>query len=145
MRVQQRYNKDTTDNKCERREAVRLTHADARNIPKVRNKTPLVGGKVESQDVVVDLVGVLIESAKGVNLIVAAVCDRRIDKARRAITQSTSHSRPVAIRDAQLLQGRIRHDVSVVRRYGIRCSAAVGNGTRRNNELVSGRDRGAGM
>jgi len=51
-----------------------LTHTDARNVTIVVNQRPLVANQIKAQDMVVDLIGVLVEAAKGVNLVVAAVC-----------------------------------------------------------------------
>lgn len=79
---------------------------------------------------VVDLVSILIETAKGVYLIVAAICNRGIDKAGWALykfengsenspqsvesfmnylTKSSCNLGPIPIHTQSVLHGRIRH------------------------------------
>ena len=71
--------------------------------------------QVESEDVIIHLVSVLIKTAKGIDLIVATVRDRGVDQACGAIAKCTSDSRAISICHDSVLQRRVGHDVSVVR------------------------------
>ena len=70
--------------------------------------------EVKSQNVVVDLVGVLVEAAKGVNLTVPAVRDGGIDEARRPGPHGTSDLWPIAIRYPHVPKWRVRHYVGAI-------------------------------
>lgn len=45
-----------------------------------------MGGKIEAKNMIVYFVGILIETAKGVNLVVAAVRHRRVHQTGRPLT-----------------------------------------------------------
>lgn len=70
--------------------------------------------KIQAQHMVVDLVGVLVEAAKGVDLVVPAVCHRSIDETSRSLTESARYFRAVAVHGSTVLERRVGHDVGVV-------------------------------
>ena len=57
------------------------THADAWNVAIVVDQTPLLGLQIKPEDVIIDLIGILVESSKGIDLVIADIGDRRIDEA----------------------------------------------------------------
>lgn len=89
------------------------THTNARYIAIVIDQTPLVLDQVEPQDMVVDFVGILVETTKCVDLIVPTVRDGGVDQARRPLTKSAGNLGPVSVHNSSL-HGRARHDVGVV-------------------------------
>lgn len=93
---------------------VTLTHSDARNVAIVVNQAPLMADQVQPQDMVVDFVGVLVETAESVDLVVSAVGDGCIDETGRTLSQSPCDFGTVPI--TAVLEGRIWHDVGVVGR-----------------------------
>lgn len=74
-----------------------LTHTNTWNVTIIIYQAPLMRREVKLQHVVVDLVGVLVEAAKGVDLAVPAVRDGGVDEARRPGPHGMSNLRPVAI------------------------------------------------
>lgn len=93
-----------------------LTHSHAWNVSVIIYETPLVTDKVQLQDMVVHLVGILVEAAKGIDLVVAAVRDGGVDQARRLLSQRARDLRSVTIHCNAVLQRRVRHDVGVAGR-----------------------------
>ena len=90
------------------------THSYSWYIAIVVHQVPLVADQIEPQHMIVDLVGVLVESAKSVDLIVSAVGDRSIDQTGGSLSKSTGDLGPVAIHHGATLHGRIGHDVGIV-------------------------------
>lgn len=62
-------------------ETCRMAHSDSWYVTIVVDKIPLAGNEVQAQDVIIHFVCELVESAKGVDLVIADVGDRGIDKA----------------------------------------------------------------
>jgi len=56
-----------------------MPHADTGNVAIVVHKAPLSCSKVELQDVVVDLIGVLVKASEGIYHVIANICDGGID------------------------------------------------------------------
>jgi len=73
-----------------------MSHSYARNVSVVVNQIPLSGDEVEAEDVVVHLVGILVEASKGVYLIIANISDRGIDQAGGLGADCRNHFRFVA-------------------------------------------------
>ena len=70
--------------------------------------------EVQPQDVVVHLIRVLVESAKGIDLVVAAVRNRSVHEAGRALTERTGDLGSVAVHGSPVLHRRVGHDVGIV-------------------------------
>jgi hypothetical protein len=83
--------------RIEMKESRELTHSDARYVAIVIHKAPVVSSKIQFQDVVVDFVGVLVESSKGVYLVVSTMCDRGIHETRGPIPQRPGHLWTIAL------------------------------------------------
>lgn len=62
---------------------------------------------------IVDFVGVLVETTESVDLVVATVRDRGVDQARWPLTKCAGNLGSVAVHTSSL-HGRARHDVGVV-------------------------------
>ena len=73
------------------------THSHARNVAIVVNQSPLMADEIESQDMIVDFVCVLIETAKCIDLVIAAIGYRRVDEARGSLSQGSRDLRAVPI------------------------------------------------
>jgi len=54
---------------------------------------------------IINLVGVLVEAAKGVNLVVATVGHRGVDKTSGALSQGAGDLGPIAIHGRTVLEG----------------------------------------
>jgi hypothetical protein len=63
---------------------------------------------------VVNLICVLVESSKGIDLVIAAESDRGVYKTRRPLTYSPRNQGSIAIGVESSLDGRIGHQKSVV-------------------------------
>lgn len=72
--------------------------------------------EVELEDMIVDLIGVLVKSSKGIDGVVSAVGHRGIDKTCRSLAQGFRDLGTVAIEAGPVLDGRVGHDVGVVGR-----------------------------
>ena len=70
--------------------------------------------QVQPQHMIVDLVGILVETAKSVDLVVPAVGDGSVDKTGRTLSESPCDFGTVAI--TTVLERRIGHDIGVVGR-----------------------------
>lgn len=91
------------------------THTHARNVAVVVYQVPLARDQVQAQDMVVDFVGELVESSKSVDLVVANIRDRGIDKTGRLGAYCGDHLRLVAIRERAAAAHRAgRHGEGVV-------------------------------
>jgi Fe-S cluster assembly scaffold protein SufB len=77
-------------------EACGVPHSYARNIPVVVDQIPLSCDEVQTKHVVVYFVSVLVEASKGVYLIIANICHRRIDEASGLGANCRNHFRFVA-------------------------------------------------
>ena len=97
-------------------EAELPTHSNARNVPIVVHQSPLVAYHVKSKYMVVHLVCILVEAAEGIDLVVSAIRDRGINKARRSLAQSSRYLGTVAITITSALSRRIGHEKGIIRR-----------------------------
>ena len=79
------------------RECRHLTHSDPWDIAEIVHQAPLVSYKVELEYMVVDLVCVLIESSKGIYLVVSAEGNGCVHQTSRSLAQSSSDLWFVAI------------------------------------------------
>lgn len=70
--------------------------------------------QIQLEDMVVDLVSVLIEASESVDMIVATICDRGVDKASWSLTQGPCYPWTIAIEGTSTLDRRVGHDVGVV-------------------------------
>lgn len=92
------------------------THANPWNISIIVNQTPLMAYHVKLENMVVNLICVLVESTKGIYLVISAVCDRSIHQASRALSQSPGDfPRAVAFHTESTFDGRIGHEEGVIR------------------------------
>ena len=74
-------------------------------------------GKIQLQNMIVDLVRVLIEASEGINVIVPTIRYRCIDQARRALTKCAGDLWPIAAIDHGAVFHRgVRHDEGIVGR-----------------------------
>lgn len=70
--------------------------------------------QVETEDMVIDLVRILVETAKSIDLVVATIGDGGIDQACGTLAESAGDFGPVSVHPSPL-HGRAGHDVGVVR------------------------------
>lgn len=80
--------------------------------------------QIESEDVIVDLISVLIEAAKGIHLVVSTVGDGGVDQTRGSLAQRAGDLRPVAVHSS-FLHRRTWHDVGVIGGACRRCITSV--------------------
>lgn len=73
---------------------------------------------VQLQDMIVDLVRVLVKSAKSIDLIVAAVCDRGVYQTGRSLAQSSGNLWSVTIHAQSAFDRGVWHEKGVVRGSG---------------------------
>ena len=66
-----------------------VAHSYARNISIVVNEAPLSCLEIQAKNMVVDLISVLIEASKRIDLVVANISHRGTNEARRPLTDST--------------------------------------------------------
>lgn len=92
------------------------THSHSWYIAVVVHQVPLMADEVEPQHMIVNLVGILIEAAKGVDLVVPAIRHRCVDQTGGSLAQGAGNLGPVAIHHGAALHGRVGHNVGVVRR-----------------------------
>ena len=62
------------------------THSHAGNVSVVVDQAPLFSLQVQLEDMVIDLVGVLVEASESINVVVPDIGDGRIDKTGRPLT-----------------------------------------------------------
>ena len=92
-----------------------VPHPYSRNVAIVVDEVPLPGLKVETQHVVVNLISVLIEATKCVDLIVTNIGNRGTDKTCWPLTNGTDYAWLIAVVFAQLrFARRGRHEIGVI-------------------------------
>jgi hypothetical protein len=62
------------------------THSDSWDVAIIINQAPLVTDHIQLQNMVVNLISVLVESSKGIDLVIAAESDRGVYETRRPLT-----------------------------------------------------------
>jgi hypothetical protein len=98
-----------------------MSHSYSWNIPIIVYQIPLPRCEIKSEHMVVHFIRVLVEPSKGVDLIIAYVGDRRIDKAGGLGTDGRDHLGLIALDGGSAIPGRTgRHEESVITR-------AIGN------------------
>lgn len=90
------------------------THSDSRNVSIIVNQTPLVANYVQPQNMIVDLICILIEATKRIDLIVPAVCDGSIDQACRSLSQCPGHLWSVIVHAIAILDRRVGHQERII-------------------------------
>jgi hypothetical protein len=76
---------------------VELTHAHARNVAVVVDQTPLLGLQIQSENMVVDFIGILIEAAESVDLVVTNIGDGGIHETGRPLAHRGHNGRHVGV------------------------------------------------
>lgn len=91
-----------------------LTHAHPRNVTIVVHQTPLMARQVQSQDMIVYFVSVLVKATESIDLVVPAIGHGCIDEARRPLSQRACDFGAVPINQGAGLERRVWHDVGIV-------------------------------
>ena len=76
---------------------VELTHSHARNVAIVVDQTPLLGLQIESENMIVDFVGILVETTESIDLVIANVGDGSIHETGRPLTDGCHDGRHVGV------------------------------------------------
>ena len=106
------------------------THSDAGNVAVVVNQAPLVGDQVQLQDMVVYLIGILVEATEGIDLVVSAIGDGGIDQTSGSLAESSGDLGPIAIHHRSVLHWRIGHDEGIIGGGGGGWGRSIGRGHR---------------
>ena len=93
-----------------------LTHSNTWYISIVIHQIPLVADEVESQHMVVHLIGKVVETTKDIDLITATIRYGSIHQTGRLLAESADNPWPITVGHGTVLCGRVRQDVGVVGR-----------------------------